>query len=294
MRRAAPIALLIAYLVALSIVLAGVASTFALAHQGTRNLRAELASQLRADYSADPAGTTLAPLEDGILEAARQDEQRLRQGGSAVEIIPVVRIPGSPGWNPTGGTPPGDVAVPGLTPAAGATPVAGETPTPGATPPAGTTPSPGPTPTPTPAPPTPARTPTPTPTPAPTPNATPTPVVTPACSPPDPLYGFVQSVAPADGATGVRVSANIVIKFNQPMNLTSVNTTNVYLMDSSQRPGGIWVTVSYNANTYEATINPNADLDPGAVYYPSVWKGIKNACGTRQGVTVTTTFTTAP
>src|SRR3990172_6723360 len=114
MRRAAPTALLIAYLVALSIVLAGVASTFALAHQDTRNLRADLASVIRADYSADPAGTTLAPLEDGIIEAARQDEDRLGEAGDAVEIVQVFDL---------SGLPPGDVAVPGLTPTAGATPV---------------------------------------------------------------------------------------------------------------------------------------------------------------------------
>src|SRR3990172_9598127 len=117
MRRAAPTALLIAYLVALSIVLAGVASTFALVHQDTRNLRADLASVIRADYSADPAGTTLAPLEDCILEAARQDDKMLRDDSTDVEIVQVFYV---------GGLPPADVAVPGLTPTAEATPVASE------------------------------------------------------------------------------------------------------------------------------------------------------------------------
>ena len=78
------------------------------------------------------------------------------------------------------------------------------------------------------------------------------------------------------------------------MDATSVNSTNVYLMDSSHKAAGLWVTVTYNASTYEATMNPDADLDPGAVYYPAVWKNIKNACGTRQLNTVETTFRTAP
>jgi len=78
------------------------------------------------------------------------------------------------------------------------------------------------------------------------------------------------------------------------MDATTVNAQKVYLMDSSQNNAGLWVTVSYNALTYEATINPDADLDPDAVYYPAVWKTIKNACGTRQDVTVTTAFRTAP
>src|SRR3990170_2010768 len=125
MRRAAPTALLIAYLVALSIVLAGVASTFALAHQGTPELQAELASRLRADYSADPTGTTLAPLQGEILESARRDEDRLDDAVDGVEIVQV--------FNP-GGTPPGYVEIPGAEPTAGATPTPGETPGPGETP----------------------------------------------------------------------------------------------------------------------------------------------------------------
>jgi len=285
MRRAAPTALLIAYLVALSIVLAGVASTFALAHQGTPELQAELASRLRADYSADPTGTMLAPLQGEILESARRDEDRLDETGEGIEIVQVFNL---------GGTPPGDVEVPEPTPTGEATPRTGETPPPGSMPPpSGGTPTPTPTPTPGT---TPTATPAPTPTPPPasTPSPTPAPTVTPACSPPDPVTGFVQAVTPSDGATGVPVYTNIVIRFNQPMDATTVNAQKVYLMDSSQNNAGLWVTVSYNALTYEATINPDADLDPDAVYYPAVWKTIKNACGTRQDVTVTTAFRTAP
>ena len=278
MRRAAPTALIVASLVVMSVLFAGVASELALAQHGTPNLRVSLTSVLRADYSADQAGTTLAPLDGGILETARQDEDRLDETGAGIEIVQVFYL---------GGLPPANVAVPGLTPTAGPTPVASETPAPGNTPTPGTTPPPGTTATATPAS-------TPTPTPASTPNPTPTPTATPACSPPDPLYGFVQTVTPANGATGVPVSTNIVIRFNQPMNATTVNSTNVYLMDSSQSKAGLWVTVSYNPDTREATMNPDADLDPDAVYYPAVWKGIKNACGTRQNVTVTTAFRTAP
>src|SRR3990170_560096 len=194
MRRAAPTALLIAYLVALSIVLAGVASTFALAHQGTPELQAELASRLRADYSADPTGTMLAPLQGEILESARRDEDRLDETGEGIEIVQVFNL---------GGTPPGDVEVPEPTPTGEATPRTGETPPPGSMPPpSGGTPTPTPTPTPGT---TPTATPAPTPTPPPasTPSPTPAPTVTPACSPPDPVTGFVQAVTPSDGATGV-------------------------------------------------------------------------------------------
>src|SRR3990172_9178869 len=143
MRRAAPTALLIAFIMAMSVALAGGASTFALAGRGSSELEADLASRIRADYSADPTGTTLAPLDEGLLESARRDEDRLGEAADGIEIVPV--------FNP-GGLPPGDVAVPVLTPTAGATPVAGETPAPGETPGLGETPSPGATPTPTPTP----------------------------------------------------------------------------------------------------------------------------------------------
>lgn len=78
------------------------------------------------------------------------------------------------------------------------------------------------------------------------------------------------------------------------MDAKSVDSTNVYLMDRSQKTSGAWVTMTYNALTYEATLDPRSDLESGATYYITVWKGIKNACGTRQGVTVTTVFVTAP
>jgi len=148
--------------------------------------------------------------------------------------------------------------------------------------------SPTPTSTPTPVP---TNTPTETPTPTQTPTPPPTP--TPPCVPPDPVYGFVQTITPPDGATGVTVSTDVVIKFNQPMDAGTVNTTNVYMTDGIN-PAGLWATVSYDANTYEATLNPDADLNPGATYYPGAWRNIRNACGTRQGVDVTTAFTTAP
>ena len=114
------------------------------------------------------------------------------------------------------------------------------------------------------------------------------------CDPPDPVYGFVQSISPANGAVGVPASSNIVVRFNQAMDAKAVDTTHFFLMDSSQKTSGIWVTMTYNALTYEATLDPRSDLDPGAIYYPTVWKGLKNACGVRQGVTVRTFFVTAP
>ncbi|HET9476112.1 MAG TPA: Ig-like domain-containing protein [Dehalococcoidia bacterium] len=283
--------LFIAILVAMSTGLAAIASTWALASDGTSELGAELASRLRADYSADPAGMVLAPLDEGIVDARRRDEGGTRQPvDDAVKVVSVYRrdtpgdgavahVPGNS--NPGPGAPP---AQPGQPPQAGTTPPAG------GTSPSWPTPTPGPS-APPPLTPTPAPTPPP---PAPTPVPTPAPTPAPVCDPPDPVYGFVQSISPANGAVGVPTSTNIVVRFNQPMDAKAVDSTHFFLMDSSQKTSGIWVTMTYNALTYEATIDPRSDLEPGAIYYATVWKGIKNACGMRQGVTVQTIFVTAP
>ncbi|MCH7999560.1 MAG: DNRLRE domain-containing protein [Chloroflexi bacterium] len=88
MRSAVPLVAFIASLIAISVVLAGVASALALARPDVERLDANLASLIRADYSADPDGTTLAPLGEGIIDVARQDEAYLREI-SGVEIVPV-------------------------------------------------------------------------------------------------------------------------------------------------------------------------------------------------------------
>ena len=113
MRGAGPTAVILVILIAISVALAGVAATIALAERGSHDLRTSLASALRADYSADPTGMTLAPLGGGILESARRDEHRLSESGDGVEIVQV--------FNP-GGAPPADVPVDELTPTPQPTP----------------------------------------------------------------------------------------------------------------------------------------------------------------------------
>lgn len=184
MRAALPLTLFIASLTAMSMILTSVASTFALGRDQVQHLDADLASLIRADYSADPGGASLAPLDERIIDAVRQDEERLQGEVSDVEIVPVFRVnaPGSitvddsPWW--TTATPEGT-----RTPSPRATSTPDTTPPSGSTPPPGTTPLPGTTPDPR-ATPSPGDTPLPRLTPAPTPTATPTSGATPAPTPP--------------------------------------------------------------------------------------------------------------
>jgi len=174
-RSLVPPALLALLLVAISITLAALSASLALARPARAHMDTNLASNLSADYSANSNGLTFAPLDQEIVEITRRDQSGLEADG-AVEIVQVF-YNGDPA--PAGAdifvTPP-----PTPTPSPRPTPRGTDraTPTP--------TPEPGRTGTPTP---TPASTPTPTPTQkpnatiAPTPQPTPVPTATPTPPP---------------------------------------------------------------------------------------------------------------
>src|SRR3989304_3878152 len=89
-----------------SVVLAGVASAIALARAGSGRLNADLSSALRADYSADPNGTRLAPLSQDIIDAAREDAENLEEGARGEpDLVPIFR-PGDAEPSPTPSTEP--------------------------------------------------------------------------------------------------------------------------------------------------------------------------------------------
>ena len=78
-----------------SFLLVALASTCALVRAQVEHLDADLASVIRADYSADPRGATLAPLAEGIVDVARRDESRLQETIPGIEIVPVSHQPAS-------------------------------------------------------------------------------------------------------------------------------------------------------------------------------------------------------
>ena len=78
-----------------SFLLVALASTCALVRAQVEHLDADLASVIRADYSADPRGATLAPLTEGIVDVARRDESRLQETIPGIEIVPVSHQPAS-------------------------------------------------------------------------------------------------------------------------------------------------------------------------------------------------------
>jgi hypothetical protein len=177
MRPIPSVAALVGLLIVVSMLLAGVASTLALARDGAGTLDADLDALITADYGADPRDG-LAPLDPELIDDARRDESQLRASGSDVELVQVHRttpyegfvVDADPDPTPAVGVPGGTQTA---TPKPGTTPRS-STGTPSATPPSG---SPGDTPTPTP-----GSGPTPPPTDTPPPDVTvvPTPTPTPA------------------------------------------------------------------------------------------------------------------
>ncbi len=152
---------------------------------------------------------------------------------------------------------------------------------------------------------TPAHTSTPTPlntsTPVSTNTFTSTPVTS-GCSDPSPVYGFISSVNPSDGETNFAVTTNIVIQFNQSMDLSSLiygDERNMIICknDSNNCPSNdlilVNVTVENNSYTNDRVIlNPINELDEEHTYYLTIGNQISNACGTNQGLRYSTTFTT--
>ena len=118
----------------MSVVLAGVASALAVARPDVERLDADLASLIRADYSADPEGRRLAPLSNEIVEVVRQDQRNLQEEIAGVEIVPVFILDASsdsgPGDSDSGSPAPSPTPEDTPTSAPEDTPTPTHTPTP--------------------------------------------------------------------------------------------------------------------------------------------------------------------
>jgi hypothetical protein len=113
---------------------------------------------------------------------------------------------------------------------------------------------------------------------------------------PDTTPPTVTSFTPAAGANNVSVDANVTVTFNEAMNATTVNGTTVELRDPSNALAP--ATVSYDAGSLTATLNPTASLSGGTTYTARVKGGstdprVKDVAGNALAANLTWTFTTA-
>jgi RHS repeat-associated protein len=107
----------------------------------------------------------------------------------------------------------------------------------------------------------------------------------------------VASVSPAEGATNVNANANVTVTFSKAMDAATVNGSTVELRD----PGNALVpaTVSYNAASFTATLDPSASsLAAGVTYTARVRGGstdprVKDLAGNALAADKTWTFTTS-
>ncbi len=106
----------------------------------------------------------------------------------------------------------------------------------------------------------------------------------------------VASFTPAAGATNVSTGSNVTVTFSEAMDAATVNTNTVELRDHLNNP--VPATVSYDAPTSTATLDPTAALTAGETYTAQVRGGsvdprVKDVAGNALAANFTWTFTTA-
>jgi glucose/arabinose dehydrogenase len=108
------------------------------------------------------------------------------------------------------------------------------------------------------------------------------------------LLTAVTGISPINGATAVPVGSNITVTFDVAMNASTVNGSTIQLRNSSNQI--VPATVTYNATTRIATLDPTANLPTGNSYLvakvTSGASGVKDANGVAMTDDVTFAFTT--
>ena len=103
----------------------------------------------------------------------------------------------------------------------------------------------------------------------------------------------VTATAPAAGATGVDVAANVTGTFSEGMDPATV-TSGTFTLASGTTP--VAATVTYGSSGKVATLNPDADLAAGTTYTATITagaNGVKDVAGNALAADKTWTFTTA-
>ncbi len=100
---------------------------------------------------------------------------------------------------------------------------------------------------------------------------------------------IVTSITPASGATGVGISTIVTAKFNEAMNTTTINT-GTFLLKNTVTGTIIPVTVSYDNNTFMATLTSSSPL-AYLTKYTAIVKGGTNGVKDISGNSMTADYT---
>jgi methionine-rich copper-binding protein CopC len=106
---------------------------------------------------------------------------------------------------------------------------------------------------------------------------------------PDTTPPTVASIVPADTAVGVAVNAVVVYTFNEAMDPTTLNSTNLVLNAAGTPFPG---TLAISGDNKIATFTPAYPLAYNVSYTPIVKTGVKDAAGNALAAQVTQTFST--
>ena len=96
----------------------------------------------------------------------------------------------------------------------------------------------------------------------------------------------ISSYTPSSSATNIAIGDNLTVTFNEAMNTSTINNTNITL---STGGNSVATTVTLNGNT--ATINPTGNFTNYATYTWTIGTGVQDAAGNALASAVTYTFT---
>ena len=111
-----------------------------------------------------------------------------------------------------------------------------------------------------------------------------------AAGAPDVTPPTISQRTPAANATGVAADANVAVQFSEAMNPATIDGSSMRLRKQGAA-ADVPANVSYAGAT--ATLDPDADLDPSAVYEVTVAGSVEDASGNALGAADSWTFTTA-
>jgi len=121
------------------------------------------------------------------------------------------------------------------------------------------------------------------------------------CGIPAPVNGYVTGTVPADTANVSYTTTQVKVQFSQLMSQSGagsvLDAANFNNGLANLATGGVvpYSSISYDESTNTVTLTldtTDPDWLPGSSYQINVLSGVQNRCGTSQGITVTSGFTT--
>lgn len=97
--------------------------------------------------------------------------------------------------------------------------------------------------------------------------------------------------SPADGEEEVALNKNVTVTFNRDVDPTTLKSSTFYVTKSGS-PSRLTATITYNAPTKTATLNPSSNLSPGTTYEVTLTDGIESTGGLTLFNPKTWSFTT--